>query len=105
MERDILVELNDTIEWRLSGQRDKRTANGEENHGHIDVENKSGGSRNHIRRSKRVPGYLEVLLDGVVDEAKGEDDGMKYNEDENKTATVSKLGPSAQSYRKAYILL
>lgn len=76
VEGDVLVELDDAVEWRLAGQGDECPADGEQNHGHIEVEYQSCRSSNHVRRSEGIAGSLQTVLHCVVDEAKCKHHGV-----------------------------
>lgn len=41
VEGDVLVELNNAVQWRLTSQGDEGPAHGEQNHGNVEVENQS----------------------------------------------------------------
>jgi len=52
VEGDVLVELDDPVQGRLAGQRDERSADGEQDEGDVDVEHQGGRSGNHVRGPK-----------------------------------------------------
>ena len=73
VEGDVLVELDDAVERRLSGQRDESPADGEEDEGDVDMKNQGGRTGYRKRRAERVSCYLEVVLDCEVYEGEAED--------------------------------
>lgn len=106
VEGDILVELDDSVERRLSSQGDERSANREKNEGDIDVENQSGRTRDHESRPKGISSYLQVFLDGKVDEAEREQNSVEKHEYENEDSSVAFVNhPSVKlfSWRKFFL--
>jgi len=106
VEGDILVELDNSVEGRLSGQRDERSADGEKNEGDIDVENQSGRARDHKSRPKNASSYLQVFLDRKIDEAKSEQNGVEKHENEDEDSSVAFVNhPSVKlfSWRKFFL--
>lgn len=68
VEGDVLVELNDAVERRLTCQRNKCPADGEQDHGDVEMQYQRCRSSNHVRRSEDIAGSLKIVLDSVVDE-------------------------------------
>ena len=72
VEGDVLVELDDTVERRAPKQRNERTADGEENHSHIDMKHQSRSSRYGKCEAKCLLRALQALLLGIVHAAESE---------------------------------
>lgn len=83
MKADVLVELDDSVEGRLSKHGNEGSADGEQNNGDVDMENEGGGTGNYKSEAKVVARGLKTLLHGVVDACEGEDEGVKKHKDEN----------------------
>lgn len=93
VEGDVLVELDNAVQGRLSEQRNQGSANGEENDADIDVEDQRRGSGNDECEAKDASGLRQAVFEAVVNASKAEDQGVGENEDEDESARhVSKLG-------------
>lgn len=65
MERNVLVQLYDSVEWCLASQRDEGSADGQQDEGDIDVEYQSRRSGNGIRKPKYRSRAYQCILQGV----------------------------------------
>lgn len=83
---DVLVELDDSVKRCAAQKRNQGSANWEENEGDIYVKNESRRTRRHESEAKGIVGALERLLQSVVNAAKGKDEAMSQDKDENKPA-------------------
>lgn len=80
MERDVLVELNYTIEWSLPQQRDQSSAYGEEKDCDVEMKHQRCCPCYRIGASKCRSCIVEVIFEMVVEEAEREDHGMHNGE-------------------------
>ena len=80
VEVDVLVELDDAVEGRLSQQRDQRPADGENKDGDVEMEDQSSGACYRIGRTKRSSSGIKIVLEMIVEEAESEDHSMDDGE-------------------------
>ena len=86
VEGDVLVELNDAVQGRLSAERDQRAADREEDQGDVEVEYKRCCSRDGVGDAKGCACRRKVIFEVVIHEAKSEHHGVHSAENENSTA-------------------
>lgn len=88
VESDVLVELDNAVERRLAQEGDEGAADGEEDDADVDMEDKGGRTGDGKGESEGIAGALERVLEAVVDAAKGEDEAMRDDEDENEAFNI-----------------
>ena len=89
MESNILVKLDDAIEWCLTSEGNERSAHRKKDESDIKVEGKSCGTRNWIAETEYRTGIRKIVLEKIVQETEGEDHCVDEHEDENEDSSVS----------------
>lgn len=80
---DVLVKLDDAVEGRLPQQRDERAAHGEQHDADVDVQHQRRGAGHGKGEAKDVARARERILEAVVDAAKGKDEAVGNDKDED----------------------
>lgn len=86
VEGDVLVELYNAVQGSLTGQRDERAADGEQDHCNVEVKSQSRRSGNGVCDSECRSCTCEVVFDLVVHKSKSEDHSMDEGEDADEAA-------------------
>lgn len=83
MEGNVLVELNDTVQGSLTGQRNKSPADGKQNHGNVEMQDQRRGSGNLVGKPEEISRTVQIVFKLEVHEAESEDHSMESRENED----------------------